>query len=44
MEYDITITYSFRVEAKHEQEAEERAYELMEDCTPKVDVYEVDDE
>jgi len=40
--YDVTITYRFTVDAKHEQEAEERAYELMEDCQPNVEVDEIE--
>jgi len=44
MKYDVTITYSFTVDAKYEEEAEEKAFELMEDCIPRVDVDEVDDE
>jgi len=40
--YDVTITYSFTIDAKHEQEAEEMAYEHMEDCQPNVEVGEIE--
>jgi hypothetical protein len=41
--YRVKVIYEMSVEAKHEQEAEERAYERMEDMNPKVEVDEEED-
>jgi len=42
--YEVTITYSFTVDAKYEEDAETKAFELMEDCQPRIEVSELDEE
>jgi len=41
--YNVKVIYEFNLEAKDDCHAEERAYERMEDCTPRVDIEEVED-
>jgi len=41
--YNVKVIYEFELEAKDEIHAEERAYERMEDCNPRVDIEELEE-